>query len=231
MVRLKREIRQTLDEAKKHLGMWRETDLERCFQYFERFFLSVALIWYQVCTSCTLPLTAALCFACETLPFAHPVSSVETLSSAAITSAAITGGITYVASPAHCPHTEVVRQQEASPAPMPEADAVFSGAEFERALDRVPAGIFNDDTLQAMRQRTDHAQKEEVPLLVGMGDTNWFAVREGAKINDDEIGEWAHVKWERDSGSNLFQCKVRVSLSFALRWRNLDTVHVPFRRG
>ncbi|CAM9175839.1 unnamed protein product [Scytosiphon promiscuus] len=132
---------------------------------------------------------------------------IKTLNSAARISAVMTGGGPHSAPLAHCSHAEVVLEQEASSASIPPADAALCGAAFESALERVPTGTFDDNILRAMRQRTDRAAEERVPLLVGMGDTKWFAVREGAKFDGDMIGGWAHVKWERDGGTNFFQCK------------------------
>lgn len=88
-----------------------------------------------------------------------------------------------------------------------QAETLFSAEVFECALAKIPAGIFNAATAGAMHARAEQAAKEGVPLLVGIGDTKYFAVRDGPKFNRSVIGEWGHVKYE-ESGSKMFQCKV-----------------------
>ena len=61
--------------------------------------------------------------------------------------------------------------------------------------------------MASMRARADQAAKEGLPLVVGVGSTKYFAVRDGQKFNRTVIGEWAHVKYDK-SGSKIFQCKV-----------------------
>ncbi|CAN0318702.1 unnamed protein product, partial [Scytosiphon promiscuus] len=116
--------------------------------------------------------------------------------------------------PGRCPHADVVREREASLAPIPTAESIFAGADLEQALERVPAGTFNESTLRAMRDRSVRATEEGVPLLVRIGDTNWYAVRDGEKFNRIVIGEWAHVKCNGEGESKAFQCKVSEKLRF-----------------
>lgn len=58
-----------------------------------------------------------------------------------------------------------------------------------------------------MCARADQAAKEGVPVLVRVGNTKYFAVRDGQKFNRTVIGEWAQVKYEKN-GKKMFQCKV-----------------------
>lgn len=139
--------------------------------------------------------------------------SIETLTPTAEIAATTSGGDTDSLLPDNCEHAEVVRQLEASFEPMPSADEVFAGPDFEGALAKVPEGNFNVSTLRAMRERDGRAEEEGVALLVRLGETKWFAVRDGAKFNRNVVGEWAHVKWERKGGSTSFQCKVNKRLS------------------
>lgn len=90
---------------------------------------------------------------------------------------------------------------------MPLADTLFSAEDFDGALAKVPAGTFNAATAGAMRARADQAAEEGVPLLVRLGCTQYFAVRDGQEFNRTVVGEWRHVKYD-ESGIKMFQCKV-----------------------
>lgn len=79
-------------------------------------------------------------------------------------------------------------------------------------MESLPAGSFDDSTLMRIRERISGAEEEGVPVLVRLGNTGWFAVRDGAKFNRTVIGEWAHVKVHSNGGSTTIQCKVRVEM-------------------
>lgn len=91
---------------------------------------------------------------------------------------------------------------------MPKADPLFSAEEFRQALTTVPPGTFNESTTRAMHTRADQAAQEGVPVLVGLGSTRYFGIKDGHENNRTVIGEWAHVKYDDKGGSKMFQCKV-----------------------
>eukprot|EP00903_Cladosiphon_okamuranus_P012692 g11868.t2 len=124
---------------------------------------------------------------------------VESLSSAAT-------GDTTSALPSRCAHAEVVVEAERKSAPMRQTSVALRASDFESALEKVPGKTFNARTTASMRARADQAEKEGLPLLVSVGSTKYFAVRDGQKFNRTVIGEWAHVKYDK-SGSKIFQCK------------------------
>lgn len=137
---------------------------------------------------------------------------VETLSNAA--------GDEDSALPARCRHAEVVREADISSVQIPKAHTLFTAEEFDLALRKLPKGVFNLSTVRAMRARADQAALEGVPVLVGLGDSKFFAVRDSIKFGRTTIGEWAHVKYDKD-GSKMFLCKVwkvEVRVAVAFRW-------------
>lgn len=105
------------------------------------------------------------------------------------------------------------------------ATPVFTGgAEFERALKSLPAGMLNESTVGRILERLGAAEEEGVPLLVRFGNTGWFAVRDGTKFSRTVAGEWAHVKFYNSNGGRVVvQCKVRMNGS-ALLWCNVDCI-------
>lgn len=90
---------------------------------------------------------------------------------------------------------------------MAQADALFSAESFKHALEKVPAGTFNRATVTAMQARADQAAKEGVPVLVCLGNTKFFGVRDGHTFNRTVVREVAHVKYD-ESAIKMIQCKV-----------------------
>lgn len=130
---------------------------------------------------------------------------VENLRAAATTSEA-----TNTALPARCPHAMAVFET-ADPRP---ATPLLDGMEVvEQALSRLPQAAFSEKTIEDIRKHASRAEAEGVPLVVRLGDTNWFAVRDGAKFNRTVIGEWGHVKCTHVGGDTTIQCKVRGACS------------------
>ncbi|CAN0372978.1 unnamed protein product, partial [Ectocarpus fasciculatus] len=123
------------------------------------------------------------------------------------TSAAATG-VADSALPVRCSHAEVVFEAERSLTPIPAADPLFWAEEFRQALSTVPRGTFNESTTRAMHTRADQAAQEGVPVIVGLGNTKYFGIKDGHENNRTVIGEWAHVKYEDKGGSKMFQCKL-----------------------
>lgn len=69
--------------------------------------------------------------------------------------------------PARCPHAQVVHRVDRIAAVTP----VFRGggrAEFESALESLPAGSLNESTLIRNRNRIRQAQEEGVPFALGI---------------------------------------------------------------
>lgn len=91
-----------------------------------------------------------------------------------------------------------------------------SAEEFLRALDAVPTGTFNKHTMQAIRARVARAEELGIPVLVKLGDTKFFAVRDGPNFNRNVVGGWAHVKCEESGGKTTLRCKVGQRLSLIL---------------
>lgn len=111
-----------------------------------------------------------------------------------------------------CHHAQVVHRADQIASAIP----VFrGGAEFERVLETLPAGSTNANTFQRIRERMSGAEEEGVPLLVRLGETGWFAVRDGLKFSRTVIGEWAHVKVCRNDSRVIIQCKVGVKMRSA----------------
>ncbi|CAB1116124.1 unnamed protein product [Ectocarpus sp. CCAP 1310/34] len=154
---------------------------------------------YSVCTSNSQNRVAVIKAGDRFLCSRPDCRRIEGLSSAAT-------GDTASALPSRCAHAEVVIEAERTSMPMPKADALLSAGDFKSALDKVPAGTFNPRTVASMRARADQAAKEGLPLLVRVGNTKYFAVRDGQKFNRTVIGEWGHVKYDQ-RGSKVFQCK------------------------
>ena len=78
---------------------------------------------------------------------------------------------------------------------MAEATALLPSAEeFLRALDAVPTGTFNKHTMQAIRARVARAEELGIPVLVKLGDTKFFAVRDGPNFNRNVVGGWGARK-------------------------------------
>lgn len=109
---------------------------------------------------------------------------------------------------------------------MPGATPIFSGEGFEAALVSVPTGTFSKHTLKAMRARDTRAKELGVPVLVKLGTTKFFAVRDGAYFQRNVVGGWAHVKCDESGGKTTYQCKVGESYRVVLRWCDTDAVQV-----
>ncbi|CAM9956475.1 unnamed protein product [Ectocarpus sp. 12 AP-2014] len=136
-------------------------------------------------------------------------------------------GDTNSALPVPCCHAEVVLEAERSSMPVPEADPLLSADEFRHALTTaVPAGAFSEGTTRAMHARADQAAEDGVPVLVGLGSTKYFGVKDGLENNRKVVGGWAHVKYDDKDGSKMFQCKVGERFGFDLRWLNVGMVKV-----
>lgn len=134
-------------------------------------------------------------------------------------SAATTGGDTDTALPPRCVHAQAVHDT----VELQLATPLLTGLEdVERALTRLPQEAFSLKIMEGIRTRARRAQEEGVPLLVGLGDTGWFAVRDSATFNRTVIGEWAHVKYVRGGSSVRIQCKVRERLVVSVRWCNVN---------
>ncbi|CAN0153931.1 unnamed protein product, partial [Hapterophycus canaliculatus] len=104
---------------------------------------------YSVCTSVSLLRVAVI-----KAGGAYMCSRGKCRSSAAEASPTAHDGDTESVLPGRCPHADVVREREASLAPIPTAESIFAGADLEQALERVPAGTFNESMLRAMRDRS-----------------------------------------------------------------------------
>lgn len=157
--------------------------------------------------------TGTLVYFCNWYTLSTPARSTNLSSKVEHLRAANDGGDTDAALPVRCTHAQAVHQADRIEAATP----VFTeGAELESVLKSLPAGSLNKNTLRRIRERISAAEEEGVPLLVRLGDTGWFAVRDCTKFNRTVIGGWAHVKFYSSSGSRiLIQCKVRMKIRSA----------------
>lgn len=123
--------------------------------------------------------------------------------------------------PERCVHGEIVHQAERSSMTTPAAatPALTGTAEFEASLAKVQSGVLSAARVTSMRARATAAENEGIPLLVRLGNTGCFAVRDGQEFDGTAAGGWAHVKCDvsdgcgaardrRNSNSRLPQCEV-----------------------
>ena len=74
--------------------------------------------------------------------------------------------------------------------------------------------------VETMKECAVRAKREGVPVLVRMGETGWFAVRQSTPLTRVAAGEWAHVtcptlqgtgaRRERGRERRDYVCKVSV---------------------
>ena len=128
-----------------------------------------------------------------------------------------------------CQHGMAVQAAKRSP-PIATTTPVFaSNEDAERAVAAVAEdGRMGKNHVQTIKEYVERAEGEGVPVLVRIGETGWFAVRQSTLLTRAAAGEWAHVKCPTLDGMGAtrqrrrreqrdFVCKVSILTSLCMK--------------
>lgn len=110
-----------------------------------------------------------------------------------------------------CQHGEAVVQalaQERCTVENP--TAVFEGDEIElvlREATKAPGSLLTAKCCKGILELNASAKREGVPLLIRLGDTGWFAIRQSIESGRTIVGGWAHIK--SDGIEGMEPCRKR----------------------